>query len=50
LTGTGASLAFGDGARKLGQTRIKKTGTYYVTVTAKSTPAEGASYTLSLKR
>jgi subtilisin family serine protease len=50
LTGAGASLAFGDAARKLRQGRIKKTGTYYVTVTAKSTPPEGASYTLSLKR
>jgi subtilisin family serine protease len=50
LQGAGMTLGFRNRTRKLRQGRITKTGTYYVTITAKSNPPEGADYKLTLKR
>jgi subtilisin family serine protease len=50
LRGSGVTLGFGDRSRKLKQGRIKKAGTYYVTVTAQPTVAAGGDYRLTLRR
>jgi subtilisin family serine protease len=50
LKGRYVALSLSDGKRKLGRGPIKRSGIYYVTVTARSTPPAGSGYTLTLRR